>query len=149
MIKLDVCCGKYKYKGFTDLDMRNVDGVDIVHNVCDFPWPLEDDSCSSLLMRLAWSCIEPKFRVQMMVEFWRVVAPDGDLQIIDQYYKSDRNHHDPTCYSCPNEWTFWYFDPSHVKYDVYEPKPWSILDYRYEERGLLTVGMTPIKESVR
>lgn len=145
MIKLDVCCGKYKFEGFTGMDMRAVEGVDIVHNVCEFPWPLEDNSCSSLLMRLAWSCIEPRYRIQLMDEFWRVAAPNGKLQIIDQYYKSDRCHHDPICYSCPNEWTFQYFDPSYEKYKVYEPKPWEIVKIEYQEHALLSALLTPRK----
>ena len=148
MIKLDICCGKYKYEDFTGMDVRDVEGVDIVHDVQSFPWPLEDNSCIAVLMRLSWSCIEPKYRVQLMDEIWRITAPDGKIQIIDQYYKGDRAHHDPTCYSCPNEWTFLYFDPRHAKYSVYEPKPWHITVYEYDPASMLTVVMTPIKEIV-
>ncbi len=147
MINLDVCCGKYKYEGFTGMDMRDVEGVDIVHDVCNFPWPLEDNSCNAVLMRLAWQIIEPKYRIQLMDEFWRVTAPGCKLQIIDQYYKGERAHHDPIGYSCPNEWTFCYFTPIHDKYKVYEPKPWDIIMYEYKEEGLLTVVLTPIKEA--
>jgi len=147
MIKLDVCCGQYKQEGFTGMDIRAVTGVDIVHNVCKFPWPFEDNSCNAILMRLAWQIIEPKYRIHFMDECWRILAPDCKLQIIDQYYKGDRAHHDPIGYSCPNEWTFLYYTPNHVKYKVYEPKPWNLLVYEYQEQGLITVVMTPIKES--
>lgn len=148
MIKLDVCCGNGKCPDFTGMDVRDLEGVDIVHDVCKFPWPLDDNSCSSVLMNLSWSCIEPKYRIQLMDEFWRVTAPDGKLQITDQYYRGDRAYHDPTYYSCPNEVTFKYFDPKFEKYKTYEPKPWLITVYEYSEQGRLTVVMTPIKEVV-
>ncbi len=148
MIKLDVCCGQYKVEGFTGMDVRDVEGVDIVHDVCKFPWPLEDDSCNAMIMRLAWQVIEPKYRIRLMDEFWRVLVAGCKLQIIDVYYKGSAAHHDPICYSCPNEWTFLYYTPCNAKYKVYEPKPWKILKYEYYEESLLTVLMTPIKEIV-
>ncbi len=148
MIKLDVCCGQYKHPGHIGLDIRDVEGVDIVHDVCVFPWPVDSDSCSHACMMLAWSCIEPKYRIQLMNEFWRVLSADGILHIVDQYYKGERAHHDPTCYSCPNEWTFLYFSPAHVKYKVYEPKPWKISSYSYDPDTVLSVMMTPIKEVI-
>ena len=147
MINLDVCCGQYKHKDFVGMDKRDVGGVDIVHNVQEFPWPLDDNSCHLVLFRLAWSSIEPKYRLQLMDEFWRVIAPGGQLHIVDQYYKGDRVHHDPLCYSCPNEWTFLYFTPSHEKYKVYGPRPWEIIRYEYQERGLLVAILNPIKEA--
>ncbi len=149
MIKLDVCCGQYKHEGFVGMDKRAVEGVDIVHDVQEFPWPIDDGTCTTLIITNAWSCIEPKYRIQLMDEIWRVLAHDGLLQIVDQYYGGDRAHHDPTYYSCPNEWTFYYFDPTSIKYKVYEPKPWKILRYEYKEHGQLRVALTPVKEVVR
>lgn len=149
MIKLDVCCGQYKHEGFMGLDRRSLDGVDIVWCITHGILPGNmDDKCEVVLFSLAWACIEPKYRLQLMDEFWRITAVDGQLHIIEQYYKGDKAHHDPTYYSCPNEWTFLYYDPSYEKYKVYEPKPWRILKYEYQENGLLYVVLTPIKEAI-
>ena len=146
MIKLDVCCGQYKHEGYVGMDKRAMEGVDIVHDVQVFPWPVEDNSCELVTMLLSWCCIEPKYRLQLMDEFWRITAKDGRLGIADQYYTGDRAQHDPISYSCPNEWTFLYYDPSHEKYKVYELKPWHIIILEYQPKGLIRVLLTPIKE---
>lgn len=46
-IKLDIGCGDKKQKGFVGMDIRKEDGVDIVHDLELFPWPLPDE-CASL-----------------------------------------------------------------------------------------------------
>lgn len=42
-IRLDIGCGGNKQEGFVGLDIRPLPGVDIVHNVTKFPWPLPDE----------------------------------------------------------------------------------------------------------
>lgn len=44
-IKLDIGCGASKQPGFIGLDLLDLPGVDIVHNIEKFPWPLPDESC--------------------------------------------------------------------------------------------------------
>jgi SAM-dependent methyltransferase len=44
-IKLDIGCGANKQPGgFIGIDARQLDGVDIVHNLEHFPWPFPDQS---------------------------------------------------------------------------------------------------------
>ena len=42
--KLDIGCGRGKPDGYIGIDMLDFDGVDIVWNLENFPWPLEDNS---------------------------------------------------------------------------------------------------------
>jgi SAM-dependent methyltransferase len=42
--KLDIGCGQNKNPGFIGMDYEAYPGVDIVHNVEVFPWPLPDNS---------------------------------------------------------------------------------------------------------
>jgi SAM-dependent methyltransferase len=42
-IRLDIGCGGAKQSGFVGLDARPLEGVDIVWDVCKFPWPLPDE----------------------------------------------------------------------------------------------------------
>lgn len=42
--KLDIGCGQSKNAGFIGIDYENHLGVDIVHNVELFPWPIPDNS---------------------------------------------------------------------------------------------------------
>lgn len=48
-ICVDLGGGQYPQPGFLNLDMRDVRGVDIVHNLTMFPWPLPDE-CASIVM---------------------------------------------------------------------------------------------------
>lgn len=48
-IKLDIGCGETKMPGWVGMDYRQLPGVDIVHNVEQFPWPLPDE-CAILAM---------------------------------------------------------------------------------------------------
>lgn len=44
-IQLDIGCGGNKQPGFVGIDVRPLDGVDIVHDLNLFPWPLPDEVC--------------------------------------------------------------------------------------------------------
>lgn len=43
LAKLDIGCGQNKNPGFIGMDYENYPGVDIVHDVEVFPWPLPDN----------------------------------------------------------------------------------------------------------
>jgi predicted SAM-dependent methyltransferase len=45
-ISLDIGCGGAKQQGFTGIDNRALPGVDIVHDLTIFPWPLPSESVS-------------------------------------------------------------------------------------------------------
>jgi predicted SAM-dependent methyltransferase len=103
-IRLDIGCGGAKQNHWVGMDIRELKGVDIVHNVQDFPYPIPDDSCFQILLSHLWEHIEPKYRIQMMNELWRIMKPDGQLLISVPYYLSyagpdalhlsERSHHD-------------------------------------------------------
>lgn len=48
-IHLDLGCGANKNEGFVGMDVRKLPGVDIVHNIEQFPYPLPDESCSMVV----------------------------------------------------------------------------------------------------
>jgi len=43
VVKLDIGCGQNKQNGFVGIDYESFPGVDIVHDVEVFPWPLPDE----------------------------------------------------------------------------------------------------------
>lgn len=45
-IRLDIGCGEHKQPGFVGIDVRELEGVDIVHDITKFPWPLPDNSAT-------------------------------------------------------------------------------------------------------
>ncbi len=144
-IKLDVGCGQYKEKGFVGIDIRGLASVDIVHDLCNFPWPLADNSCNEIRMILVWACIEPKYRIKLMDELWRIAKKGCRVTIKETHTLARVAMHDPIYYSGANEITFCYFFFKHPKYKVYEPKPWSIIDYTSNYTACVSVIMEPVK----
>ena len=102
-IRLDIGCGEAKQPNFIGMDIRDVPGVDIVHDAEDFPYPMPDNCCLQVLMSHLWEHIEPKNRIKLMDEIWRIMKPDGQLLISAPYYLSFGAYQDPTHYPCPNE----------------------------------------------
>jgi SAM-dependent methyltransferase len=45
-ITLDVGCGENKLEGAIGMDVRPMSGVDVVHNLEKYPWPIPDEVCS-------------------------------------------------------------------------------------------------------
>lgn len=58
-IKLDIGCGANKQDGFVGMDIRELSGVDIVHNIEQFPYPLPDESCSMVIASHVLEHINP------------------------------------------------------------------------------------------
>lgn len=44
-LSLDVACGAYKRQGAIGMDVRPLEGVDIVHDAHHYPWPIPDEVC--------------------------------------------------------------------------------------------------------
>lgn len=145
-IRLDVGCGENCQPNWVGMDIRPCKGVDIVHDVQSFPWPIEDGVVFQVLCSHLWEHIEPKYRIDFMNEIWRIMMDRGQLLLSAPYYLSFGACQDPTHYTCPNEATFTYFDPNHPLYTIYKPKPWKIISNDYKMNGNLEVIMEARKD---
>jgi len=125
-IRLDIGCGENKQQGFVGMDKRKVQGVDIVHDLEVFPWPLPDECCLMIIGSHIVEHIKPWLQIELWDEMWRVMKLDGQLALSTPYGKSEGFIQDPTHCSPYNAATFQYFDPRYPLYDVYKPKPWRI-----------------------
>ena len=75
-INLDIGCGANKLgPEYVGMDMRDLPGVDIVHNVLTYPWPLPDESvlhawCSHLIEHIPPHPPDPRIAalVQMLID---------------------------------------------------------------------------------
>lgn len=130
-IRLDIGCGHYKQAGgWVGIDLQPLPGVDIVHDLEIYPWPLADESCLCAIAANIVEHINPWRHgfIHFMDEVWRVMKPGGELAIITPHGYSQGYLQDPThCNAC-NENTFYYFDPEHPLYGFYTPKPWRVRD---------------------
>jgi hypothetical protein len=152
-IRLDLGGGPNPQKGFVVVDRRPLPGVDIVHDLESFPWPLPDNCCSVVLMSHLFEHISPSKTIEFMDEVWRILEHGGQAWIIVPYAGSHGYFQDPTHQNPCNESTFEYFAPiledgrKSLLYGVYRPKPWMILKREMQLAGNLEVVMTAIKRT--
>lgn len=112
-LRIDLACGQRKKEGFIGVDAVGGPGVDIVHNLDEYPWPFKDNSvyevhCSHYVEHV-------KDLVKFMNELHRIMMPLGLAQIFCPYFSSDRAWQDPTHVRAITTKTFYYFDKVWVK----------------------------------
>ena len=146
--RLDIGCGGNKQDGFIGIDKRALPGVDIVHDLEVFPWPIPLNSCSIAIASHVVEHIKPWLMLDFMNEVWRILEPGGQFCISVPYAGSHGFWQDPThCNGC-NEATWQYFDPTYPLYGIYKPKPWRIKKGFpvYQVQGNMEVIFTKLEE---
>ncbi|MDP3966504.1 MAG: methyltransferase domain-containing protein [archaeon] len=113
--KLNLGSGEDIKEGFVNLDIAKLKGIDIVHNLDKYPWPLKDNEfdfvyCDNVLEHLSEI---PK----PMEELWRITKNSGKIKIIVPIFPSVWAMSDPTHKSFYTYMTFDYFTNYHeLKY---------------------------------
>jgi SAM-dependent methyltransferase len=138
-INIDLGGGDRPQKGFINIDIRDLPGVDIVHDLEVFPWPLPDNCADLLVAAHLIEHINPHKGgfIRFMDEAWRVTKPGGQFMVSTPYGVSYKYVQDPTHVNPCNEATFAYFDPldqfsKGELYKVYRPKPWKIVQVAFK-----------------
>jgi SAM-dependent methyltransferase len=150
-IHLDIGCGAAKMEGYIGMDVRAMEGVDIVHDVNIHPWPLPDECvslaiCSHLVEHIPPVAIRPDGHtwfpfVAFMDEVWRLMKVGGTFMISLPYAHSEGFAQDPTHVNMCNHTTFKYFDPTHSLWGIYQAKPWFIQYTSYNTIGNLEIAL--------
>lgn len=155
-IMLDIGCGKAKQPHFVGMDIRSAEGVDIVHDLEEFPWPIEDDSCNVILAShilehiKPWKFMDPAGRPCVMGEIWRVLKADGQLLLTCPYGVGPGFVQDPTHCNPISEATLQYFDPRFQLWNVYEtPFMFKIESVRFTQEQFLEAILTKVIEVVQ
>jgi hypothetical protein len=138
-IFLDVGCSDHKSPGSIGMDIRAVEGVDIVHDLEVFPWPLPDGCAKRILCSHLIEHIKPWLTVQFLDECWRVMQEQGQLMIATPYAGSPRFWQDPTHVHGWMEATPQYFDCAYPLWGVYHPACWKIELNEWNSIGDLNV----------
>lgn len=112
-IFLDIGCGMNKEKRAIGMDILPWPGVDIVHDIEDLPWPVEDASCYRVLASHILEHIQPNKILWVIAECHRVLKTHGQLMIAMPYGAYPRALQDPTHYRCWIESCAQYFDCNH------------------------------------
>lgn len=147
-IHLDIGCGEAKQKGFVGMDIRDLPGVDIVHDWNDMPWPLPDECCTLVMASHVVEHVNPAdgHFIRWMDEVWRILKYDGELAISCPHGSSQGYLQDPThCNPC-NEKTWGYFVPDVPLYTIYRPKPWKVKFLTFDPTTNIELVLIKIRE---
>lgn len=92
-MRLNLGCGRNPKAGWTNLDMADLPGVDVVHDLAD-PLPFGDDTVTEIMgIDLIEHIADP---LALMGELWRVARPDAVCTFALPYGSSDDAWEDPT-----------------------------------------------------
>lgn len=105
-INLDIACGQNKQTGFVGIDIAPCEGVDIVHDLWTYPWPIESESvaaahCSHYIEHIPMEYVNHNgiYKDALFAffdEVYRILVPDGSITIVSPYWTSVRCWQDPT-----------------------------------------------------
>jgi predicted O-methyltransferase YrrM len=125
-ILLDVGCKDRKQLHWFGMDWRQYAGVDLIHDLEKFPYPLESESCLTIKAAHCIEHISPKLWLSWMDEMWRLLKPEGQLALSMPYAGSPGYLQDPTHVTAFTEKSWQYVDPDFPMYMQYTPRPWKI-----------------------
>lgn len=91
---LDVGCGANKIGGSTGMDHVKGPGVDIVHDLNKFPWPIAESSFDEVRMAQIIEHVDDILKT--MAEVWRISKPGAKISIYTPHFSSPNSYTDPT-----------------------------------------------------
>lgn len=162
--KLDIACGAQKHEGFTGIDVIRSPGVNIVHDLQRFPWPIESDSveeavCAHYIEHIPhseamvegvpqrwkdsharWGFVRDAW-FDTFEEIHRVCKDGAIVDIVVPYYSSKRADQDPTHARRIMEESFFYLDQRWLEANLCA-YPYSA-DFRIVGVTYMTHGDTP------
>jgi len=107
VVKLDLGCGKSKREGFTGVDSRPFDGVDVVADLTG-PWPWADGEVEEIHASHFIEHLTAPQRIHFVNEAWRVLKPGGKATLIAPHWGSCRAYGDLT-HQWPPVSEFWFY----------------------------------------
>ena len=110
-LKLDLGCGWNKKEGFVGVDANSFDGVDIVFDLRQEPWPWDDNSVEDVYSRHFVEHLTGKERIIFFNEMYRVLKPGAIARIITPHWSHESAYGDPTHEWPPVTcWTYYYLN---------------------------------------
>lgn len=154
-VRFDLGCGRAKQHGFIGIDILPYEGVDIVCDLEQYPWPFPDECASTVMASHLVEQLDPRQHglLRFMDEVWRITRPDGRFLAATWYPGTRPFYADPCFINAVNEVTWTYFDPLDERtggaaYAVYRPKPWRIENLVWNESGSMEVSLIKRREDV-
>ncbi len=105
--KLNLGCGKKILREYVNLDITELPGVDIVHNLNLYPYPFKNNEFDSILCDNILEHLDSI--VKPLEELYRITRPGGRIKVIVPLFPSFYSFQDPTHKSVFTYYTFDYF----------------------------------------
>lgn len=101
MKRLNLGCGFDKREGWINADNFAECTPDLLFNIEQCPWPIQDDEYGHILMKHVLEHVGASFETfaKIMRELYRVTAPGGTIEIHIPHYRHET----------------WWSDPTHVR----------------------------------
>lgn len=109
LTKLNIGCGNEILKDYVNLDIVQLPGVDIVHDLNKFPWPFEDNRFEEIRMINVLEHLSDT--VKTMEEIWRIAKHGCRVIIRVPYWNCWQSIGDPTHKGQFHQTSFDFFDP--------------------------------------
>ncbi len=116
-MKIDLGCGQKKREGYIGVDILNVPGVDVIHDLNVFPYPFRDNIAEEIWMDNVLEHLNDP--VKVMEEVYRISCNNARIVISVPYFRSFYAVIDPTHKHLFGVYWFNYFDPSHPFHSRY------------------------------
>jgi len=108
--KLEIGCGDNKRAGFTGMDIVSLEGIDVVHDMNEVPWPFEDNTFEEIVLD---DVLEHSNNfLGVLKELYRVGKNGCIVKISVPHFSSDNMYTDPTHTTFFSSRSFNYFDKS-------------------------------------
>lgn len=91
--KLNLGCGYDIREGWINLDIADIDGVDVVHDINKLPLPFDDEQFDYILCQDILEHIE---YIPLLKELYRIMKKGGIIEIRVPHFTSRLNFIDPT-----------------------------------------------------
>lgn len=111
-MKVNLGAGSDILTGYINHDLLALPGIDVVHNLNQYPWPWADGSIEEIKMFDVLEHLD-NF-MQAMEEIFRVLMPGGHCLVSVPYWNSWCAYADPTHKRGFHEITFRFFDPESI-----------------------------------
>lgn len=144
--KLNLGCGTDIRPDYVNADVAALPGVEVVHNLSQFPWPFPDNQFDEIIIHHVLEHL-PNL-IAVMEELWRICRKDGTVFARVPYWNSWHGVGDPTHARFFFQRTFDFFDPgkrscqtrpyySKARFHIAKMYYWFPL---FRERGWMKVG---------
>lgn len=107
-IKINIACGQIRQDGFIGIDKVKTDAADIVHDLDQIPWPIDDSSVDEILC--SHYIEHTKDLIKFVDEMYRIMKQGAKATVVAPYYANMRAIQDPTHVRSICEATFLYFN---------------------------------------